>query len=238
MPRKKILVVEDDAEVGAFINKGLTEAGYDITLAFDGISGLKLATSATYDLIILDLMLPGMNGLEVCRAVRRENRTVPVLLLTALGASENIVMGFESEADDYIVKPFKFLELLARIRSLIRRADISGPLPSPEPGGLYRIADLVVNDVSKTVKRSENAILLTSTEYRLLLMFIRNQRRVLSRTEILDAVWGVNFDMGTNVVDVYVNYLRKKIDKNWPVKLIHTVIGMGYVMKDGDEDAH
>jgi DNA-binding response OmpR family regulator len=163
---------------------------------------------------------------------------VPVLLLTALGASENIVMGFESEADDYIVKPFKFLELLARIKSLIRRADISAPYVPPETGGVYKIADLVVNDVSKAVKRGDNAILLTSTEYRLLLMFIRNQRRVLSRTEILDAVWGVNFDMGTNVVDVYVNYLRKKIDKNWPVKLIHTVIGMGYVMKDGDEDAY
>ncbi|MEJ1237052.1 response regulator transcription factor [Chryseolinea sp. T2] len=236
--QKRLLLVEDDAEVGSFINKGLTEAAFDVTLAFDGVSGLKLATSGSYDLIILDVMLPGMNGLDVCKAIRRENRQVPVLLLTALGASENIVMGLEAEADDYIVKPFKFNELLARIRSLLRRADIGAPPAPITPDNTYQIGDLVVNDVAKTVKRGETSLMLTSTEYRLLLMFIRNQRRVLSRTELLDAVWGVNFDMGTNVVDVYVNYLRKKIDKNWPVKLIHTVIGMGYVMKHGDEDTH
>ncbi|MGC3943046.1 MAG: response regulator transcription factor [Chryseolinea sp.] len=235
--QKRLLLVEDDAEVGSFINKGLSEAGFDVTIAFDGVSGLKLATSATYDLIILDVMLPGMNGLDVCKAIRRENRQVPVLLLTALGASENIVMGLDAEADDYIVKPFKFNELLARIRSLLRRAEIGAPQPSP-PDNSYQIGDLIVNDVAKTVKRGDTSLTLTSTEYRLLLMFIRNQRRVLSRTELLDEVWGVNFDMGTNVVDVYVNYLRKKIDKNWPIKLIHTVIGMGYVMKLGDEDTH
>ena len=235
--QRKLLLVEDDAQVVDFIKKGLSESGYDVAVAFDGVSGLKLAMSVTYDLIILDVLLPGMNGLDVCKAIRRENRQVPVLFLTALGASENIVLGFESEADDYIVKPFKFLELLARIKSLIRRSDI-GTSTLPPPDDLYQIGDLVINDVGKTVKRGDTAVTLTSTESRLLLMFIRNQRRVLSRTELLDAVWGVNFDMGTNVVDVYVNYLRKKIDRNWPVKLIHTVIGMGYVMKYGDEDAH
>lgn len=233
--QKKLLLVEDDTEVGAFIRKGLSEAGYDVTVAFDGLSGLKLATTVVYDLIILDLMLPGMNGLDICKAIRRSNSQVPIVLLTALGSSENIVMGLESEADDYIVKPFKFLELQARIKSLLRRTEM-GAAPQVVPDDTYRIADLVLNDVSKTVKRGETTISLTSTEYRLLLTLIRNQRRVLSRIELLDRVWGVNFDMGTNVVDVYVNYLRKKIDRNWPIKLIHTVIGMGYVMKVGDED--
>lgn len=232
--QKKLLLVEDDVEVAAFIKKGLSEADYDVTIAFDGLAGLKLATTVPYDLIILDLMLPGMNGLDVCKAIRRENRQVPVLFLTALGASENIVMGFETEADDYIVKPFKFLELLARIKSLLRRADI-GSSQTALTDQLYKIGDLTVNNMSKAVKRGDTTLSLTSTEYRLLLTFIKNQRRVLSRTELLEAVWGVNFDMGTNVVDVYVNYLRKKIDRNWPVKLIHTVIGMGYVMKHGDE---
>ena len=233
--QKKLLLVEDDAEVGSFIRRGLSEAGYEVTVAFDGLSGLKLATSGTYDLIILDLMLPGMNGLDICKAIRRDNRQVPVLLLTALGTSENIVMGFESEADDYMIKPFKFQELMARIKALLRRADIAVPHVAVAENQ-YQIADLVVNDSTKTVKRGDTVISLTSTEYRLLLMFIQNQRRVLSRGELLDTVWGVNFDLGTNVVDVYVNYLRKKLDRSWPLKLIHTVIGMGYVMKPGNED--
>jgi DNA-binding response OmpR family regulator len=177
-------------------------------------------------------MLPGMNGLDVCKAIRKQNRKVAVLLLTALGTAENIVMGFESEADDYLVKPFKFIELLARMKSLLRRSDVSLQQPQPEVEEIYTIADLEVNDYTKTVTRSGAVITLTSTEYRLLLLLIKNPRRVFSRMEILDQVWDVNFDLGTNVVDVYVNYLRRKIDKNKTIKLIHTVIGMGYVLKD------
>lgn len=233
---KKILLIEDDAEVAAFINKGLTEEGYAVTLAFDGTGGLKTALDGTFDLIILDVMLPGMNGLDVCRQIRKQNKTIAILLLTALGTAENMVMGFESEADDYLVKPFKFIELLARMRSLLRRADLTAPAAAPVDEDVYRVSDLEVNDYTKTVRRAGQTIALTSTEYRLLLLLVKSPRRVFSRGEILDEVWGVNFDMGTNVVDVYVNYLRKKIDKDKASKLIHTVIGMGYVLKKSDED--
>ena len=232
---KKILLIEDDAEVAAFINKGLTEEGYAVTLAFDGTGGLKTALEGAFDLIILDVMLPGMNGLDVCRQIRKQNKTIAILLLTALGTAENVVMGFESEADDYLVKPFKFIELLARMRSLLRRSDLTAPAVPPVEEDVYRVSDLEVNDYTKTVRRGGQLIALTSTEYRLLLLLVRSPRRVFSRGEILDEVWGVNFDMGTNVVDVYVNYLRKKIDKD-KSKLIHTVIGMGYVLKKSDED--
>lgn len=235
---KKILLIEDDAEVAAFINKGLTEEGYAVTLVFEGTGGLKMALEGAYDLIVLDVMLPGMNGLEVCRQVRKQNKTIAILLLTALGTAENVVMGFESEADDYLVKPFKFIELLARVRSLLRRADLAVPAAPPVDEAVLRFGDLEVNDYTKTVRRGDQVITLTSTEYRLLLMFMRSPRRVFSRSEILDQVWGVNFDMSTNVVDVYVNYLRKKIDKDKAGKLIHTVIGMGYVLKKGDEDTN
>jgi two-component system copper resistance phosphate regulon response regulator CusR len=234
---KKILLIEDDAEVAAFINKGLTEEGYAVTLAFEGTGGLKTALEGDFDLIILDVMLPGMNGLDVCRQVRKQDKTIAILLLTALGTAENVVMGFESEADDYLVKPFKFIELLARMRSLLRRADLATPAAPPVDEEVYRFGDLEVNDYTKTVRRADQVITLTSTEYRLLLMFMKSPRRVFSRSEILDQVWGVNFDMSTNVVDVYVNYLRKKIDKDKASKLIHTVIGMGYVLKK-DEDTN
>jgi DNA-binding response OmpR family regulator len=234
---KKVLLIEDDAEVAAFINKGLTEEGYAVTLAFDGTGGLKTAQEGTFDLIILDVMLPGMNGLDVCRQIRKQNKTIAVLLLTALGTAENVVMGFESEADDYLVKPFKFIELLARMRSLLRRSDLTTPAAPPAEEDVYRVGDLEVNDYTKIVRRAGHAIALTATEYRLLLLLVKSPRRVFSRGEILDEVWGVNFDMGTNVVDVYVNYLRKKIEKDKTSKLIHTVIGMGYVLKKIDEDA-
>lgn len=228
---KRILLVEDETSVASFIKKGLAEDGYEVSVALDGNQAVQMALAHEYDLIILDIMLPGKNGLEVCREIREHNRKVAILFLTALGTSENVVLGLETGADDYLVKPFKFIELLARVRSLLRRTE---PVQTgaPPDTNVYRIADLVLNDVSKTVKRGERAINLTSTEYKLLLMFLKNQRRVLSRVEILEQVWDVNFDMGTNVVDVYVNYLRKKIESEKTPKLIHTVIGMGYVLKE------
>lgn len=235
---KKILLVEDEAGVASFIKKGLSEEGYEVSITFDGTSGLQMALANPFDIIILDIMLPGLNGLDVCRAIRKQNRNVPILFLTALGTSENIVLGLETEADDYLIKPFKFIELLARIRSLLRRTDqpIQSPLPTQED--VFQIADLTLNDYTKTVKRGDRLVSLTSTEYRLLLLFLKNPRRVFSRLEILEQVWSVDFDMGTNVVDVYVNYLRKKIDKETNNKLIHTVIGMGYVLKESNEDAN
>lgn len=228
---KKILLVEDDTRVCSFINKGLTENGFEVTVAMDGDMGLQLALKHSYDLLILDIMLPGINGLELCRQVRLENKSIPILFLTAMGSTENVVIGLESGADDYLVKPFKFIELLARIKTLMRRTGKNQENAKVDHE-IYRFADLTLDDTAKTVSRNGNEISLTSTEFRLLLMFMKSPRRVLSRVEMLDQVWGVNFDMGTNVVDVYVNYIRKKLDKYGDQKLIHTVIGMGYVLKE------
>lgn len=229
---KKILLVEDEAHVVSFIKKGLTEEGFEVSVAFDGKTGLQMVKDAGFDLVVLDIMLPQMNGLEVCSEIRKFNTNIPVLFLTALGTSENIVLGLETGADDYLVKPFKFIELLARVKTLLRRTDgnISNTT-DPQEEYIYKIADLELNDYTKKVYRDEKEISLTSTEYKLLLYFMKHPNKVLSRLEILEDVWGVNFDLGTNVVDVYVNYLRKKIDFS-ENKLIHTVIGMGYVLKE------
>lgn len=237
---KKILVVEDETNVASFIRKGLSEEGYEVSLAFDGNTGLQMALSNSFDLIILDIMLPDINGLQVCRDIRKNNKRVAILFLTALGTSENVVIGLETEADDYLVKPFKFIELLARIKTLLRRTDLVSPTPDSlqTEREIYQMADLVLNDYTKTVTRGERKISLTSTEYRLLLLFLKNPKRVLGRMDILEHVWGVDFDLGTNVVDVYVNYLRKKIDQDKKRKLIHTVIGMGYVLKETDENSN
>lgn len=230
---KKILLVEDEAHVVSFITKGLSEDGYEVSVALDGKMGITMFEQNHFDLIILDIMLPEMNGIEVCKAIRQKNAQVPVLFLTALGTSENIVIGLESGADDYLVKPFKFIELVARIKTLLRRTEHNGlDRHAPEEQEqIYRIDDLVLNDYTKVVTRDEREIQLTSTEYRLLLYFLQNKNKVLSRMEILEKVWDVDFNMSTNVVDVYVNYLRKKVEPFNHTKLIHTVIGMGYVLK-------
>ncbi len=231
---KKILLVEDEAHVVSFIKKGLSEEGFEVSVAFDGRTGLQLFHEGTYALIILDIMLPEMNGLDVCKEIRKTDKLVPVLFLTALGTSENVVLGLETGADDYLVKPFKFIELIARIKTLLRRSEntFTATEPDPQEEFIYKISDLELNDYTKTVKRDDRTISLTTTEYRLLLYFLKNKNKVLSRLDILEEVWGVNFDLGTNVVDVYVNYLRKKIDNHFDDKLIHTVIGMGYVLKE------
>ncbi|MDN5627506.1 DNA-binding response regulator, OmpR family, contains REC and winged-helix (wHTH) domain [Epilithonimonas bovis DSM 19482] len=230
---KKIILIEDESSVVSFIKKGLQELDYNISVAFDGKTGIKMAEDNDFDLIILDIMLPDINGLEVCKEIRKNNKTVPILFLTALDSSENIVLGLESGGDDYLVKPFKFIELVARIKSLLRRSSHSNGSDTVEINdeNIYQFSDLKVNDYTKKVSRSGNDISLTSTEYKLLLYFLNNPEKVISRAEILEAVWGVNYELGTNVVDVYVNYLRKKLDSQDDDKLIHTVIGMGYVLK-------
>ncbi|HBR12459.1 MAG TPA: DNA-binding response regulator [Chryseobacterium sp.] len=230
---KKIILIEDESSVVSFIKKGLQELDYNISVAFDGSTGIKMAEDNDFDLIILDIMLPDINGLEVCKEIRKNNKTVPILFLTALDSSENIVLGLESGGDDYLVKPFKFIELVARIKSLLRRSSHSNGSDTVEINdeNIYQFSDLKVNDYTKKVSRSGNDISLTSTEYKLLLYFLNNPEKVISRAEILEAVWGVNYELGTNVVDVYVNYLRKKLDSQDDDKLIHTVIGMGYVLK-------
>ena len=230
---KKIILIEDESSVVSFIKKGLQDLDYNISVAFDGKTGIKMAEDNDFDLIILDIMLPDINGLEVCKEIRKNNKTVPILFLTALDSSENIVLGLESGGDDYLVKPFKFIELVARIKSLLRRSSHSNGSDTVEINdeNIYQFSDLKVNDYTKKVSRSGNDISLTSTEYKLLLYFLNNPEKVISRAEILEAVWGVNYELGTNVVDVYVNYLRKKLDSQDDDKLIHTVIGMGYVLK-------
>jgi len=232
---RKVLLVEDEAHVVSFIKKGLLEEGFEITVGLDGNMGWQLYNSGKYDIIILDIMMPGLNGIELCKEIRKIDDKVPILFLTALGTSENIVVGLEAGGDDYLVKPFKFIELTARIKTLLRRTENSGNSEETLAEEIYQFADLELNDKTKTVKRDGRELSLTSTEYRLLLFFIKNRNRVLSRGDILEEVWGVNFDMGTNVVDVYVNYLRKKIDRETDSKLIHTVIGMGYVLKQSTD---
>lgn len=225
----KILLIEDDASVCSLVNKGLIENNFEVTVAMNGQQGIDLNRQAEFDLILLDIMLPDINGLEVCKEIRKTRERIPILFLTALGSVENVVLGLETGADDYLSKPFKFIELLARIRSLLRRTETHESQPSGSHQ--YVFDDLILNDHTKIVERSGITVSLTSTEYRLLLMFLKNPHKVLSRTDILDQVWGITFDLGTNVVDVYVNYLRKKLERNHPQRLIHTVIGMGYVLR-------
>jgi DNA-binding response OmpR family regulator len=229
---KKILLVEDEAHVVSFIKKGLSEEGFEVSVAFDGKMGWQLFKTNTFDLIILDIMLPELNGLDLCKEIRKENTFVPILFLTALGTSENIVMGLEHGADDYMIKPFKFIEFVARIKTLFRRADQTQISDlEVQKDYVFSLDNLKLNDYTKEVYRGNEKLSLTTTEYKLLFYFLKNINRVLNRMDILEAVWGVNYDLGTNVVDVYVNYLRKKVDRNSELKLIHTVIGMGYVMK-------
>ena len=227
---KKILLAEDETTVADVIKKGLTEENFEVSMAFDGEMALQMALNFQFDLILLDIMLPGKNGIEVCKALRERGFAKPILFLTALGTSENIALGLNTGADDYLVKPFKFIELYARINALLRRS--GGDNKPAEPRNLFTAGDLVVDDDAKTVFRKGTEILLTATEYRLLMVLLRNKGKVLSRIDLLEGAWDINFNMGTNVVDVYINYLRKKIDADAEQKLLHTVVGMGYVLKE------
>jgi DNA-binding response OmpR family regulator len=230
----KLLLVEDDASVASFVMRSLAEEGYEISLAPDGILALQMALANNFDLIILDVMLPGMNGYEVCKQIRATGRVTPILMLTALGTTENIVAGLDSGADDYLSKPFKLVELLARIRSLTRRTSSKANTQESVASthNSLSIADLHLNVDEKIAVRDNTTIALTATEYRLLEYLLLNKRRVVSRMDLLENIWGVDFDMNTKVVDVYINYLRKKIDKDFEPKLIHTVVGMGYIIKE------
>ncbi|GGX22220.1 response regulator transcription factor [Aquimarina muelleri] len=225
---KNILVIEDEQNVASFIKQGLLEAGYEVFLAYDGLTGIELLMQKNIDLVLLDIILPKMDGIAVSLKIRELGyKNLPIIMLTALGTTENVVKGLDSGANDYLVKPFKFKELLARIRVLTRRTSSSRPINQ-----ILKIQDLELDSDAKMVKRANKEIKLTSTEYRLLEFLLKNKNRVLSRIDILENVWDINFNMGTNVVDVYVNYLRNKIDKDFDPKLIQTVIGMGYTIKD------
>ena len=220
----RILIVEDEKKVAAFIKKGLEEETYAVDIAADGEEGLYMGGQNQYDLIILDLMLPKINGLDILSNLRAKKNSIPILLLTAKDSVEDKVKGLNLGADDYLTKPFAFSELLARIRVLLRRGKV-------ESKTTLEIADLTLNLVSHKVRRGDEEIELTGKEYSLLEYFMRNQEKVLTRTMIAEHVWDYNFDTFTNVIDVYVNHLRKKIDKNFSAKLLHTLRGVGYVMK-------
>jgi len=222
-----LLLVEDEPKVVSIISRGLTDEGFNVSVAPDGLIGEKMATTNHFDLIILDIMLPGINGLELCKIIKKNKATVPIIMLTALGTTENVVNGLDNGADDYLTKPFNFAELSARIRMLLRR--YSGVAVNDN---IITVADLQINLSAKRVKRANNEITLTATEYRLLEFMAKNKSKILSRIDILENVWDIDFNLGTNVVDVYVNYLRKKVDKAGFQKLIHTAIGLGYVLKD------
>lgn len=223
-----ILLIEDEVNVSYFIKKGLEENGLYVDCAFDGDIGLKLACSKQFDIIILDIIIPRMNGIEFCKQYRfQKGHAVPIIMLTALGTNEDIVQGLNVGANDYIIKPFKFNELLARITAFLRfkNKDLSH-------SNLLEFVDLKMNLLTKTATRSEEIIQLTSKEFRLLQYFMENPLRVLSKTNIIEHVWDGNIDQNSNVVEVYMNFLRNKVDKNFSVKLIHTMIGMGYVLKE------
>lgn len=227
-----ILVIEDEYNVSAFIKEGLSESGYTAFVAYDGATGIELIKQEAIDLIVLDIILPGMNGFEVAQQLKDLGYDhIPIIFLSALSTTENIVKGLELGADDYLTKPFKFKELLARIRVISRRID-----PNKSKSNQLKIANLILDHDAKLVSRDDIEISLTSTEFRLLEYLLKNKNKVLSRIDILEHVWDINFNMGTNVVDVYVNYLRNKIDKKYSPKLIHTVIGMGYVLKEGIDE--
>jgi heavy metal response regulator len=220
----RVLVVEDESKVASFIKKGLEGEGYVVDVASDGEEGLSMGLDRVHDLIILDVHLPGLNGFDVLQKLRGKRVTTPVLLLTVRATIEDKVLGLDSGADDYLTKPFAFQELLARVRALLRRrTDALQPV--------LQVADLTLDPVERSVYRGSEKIELTSKEFTLLDYFMRNPGRVLTRTMIAEHVWNYDFDSMTNVIDVYVNYLRKKIDRGKDTKLIHTVRGVGYVLK-------
>ena len=225
-----ILIVEDEPKVASFVQRGLEENGFSCGIALDGLMGKRMFDTGDYDLIILDINLPYKNGFELCQEIRVSNQIIPVIMLTALGTTEDKLSGFDSGADDYLLKPFEFRELLARIRSLLKRISIA------ETGGnILTFLDLKVNLNTYEVFRSGKKIDLTKKEFALLVYLLQNKGRVVSRMDIADKVWDIHFDTGTNIIDVYVNFLRKKIDKDFFPKLIHTQTGIGYILREDSE---
>lgn len=221
------LIIEDDIRIAELTERGLQEHGFVVTLAYDGVSGKKLALQYNFDLIITDIILPNMNGLDLCKEIRQSKPDTPIIMLTALGTTDDKVEGFDAGADDYLVKPFEMRELLARIRALLKRHKKG----AQNTVNLLKYADIEMDLLTKTVKRNGQEINLTPKEFNLLEYMLQNPERVLSRSEIAEKVWDTHFDTGTNFIDVYMNYLRKKIEKQFDKKLIHTKSGMGFILK-------
>lgn len=228
MDERKILLVEDEQKIADALKMGLTEDNYYVETAYDGNIGWKLFQQNNYDLVILDINLPGITGYDLCRKIRGRNVHVPVIMLTALSSLNDKIEGYDAGADDYIIKPFEFKELLMKIRVLLKRtAHQNVPV-----GTVLKAGDLEMNLDSKEVKRHDTMINLTTKEFQLLEYLMRNKNRVVSRSDIAINVWDIDFDTNTNVIDVYINYVRNKVDKKFDRKLIHTQVGMGYILKD------
>lgn len=223
----KILLVEDERKIAETLKKGLTEQMYHVELCYDGNIAKKLFETYPFDIIILDINLPGINGYELCKIIRSRNERIPIIMLTALNSTDDKIEGFDAGADDYVVKPFDFKELLVRIRALLKRIH-----HVPQTGNILKVDDVVMNLDSKEVTRLGKPIALTAKEFQLLEYLVRNKNRVVSRADIALNVWDIDFDTKTNVIDVYVNFLRKKLDREFDQKLIHTQVGMGYILKD------
>lgn len=224
---KKILIVEDEVKIANTLKKGFDENGFEADSAFDGFQGQTLFNSKLYDLVILDLNIPKLNGIDLCKAIRLKNTQVPIIMFTAKNTFENKIEGYEVGADDYIVKPFEFKELLLKVKAILKRSMVN----SEKETSKLVFADVEMNLLTQETKRSGVNIILTAKEFQLLEYFLRNKNRIISRSELAEKVWDITFDTQTNVIDVYINYLRKKIDKTFPTKLIHTQVGAGYILK-------
>lgn len=223
----RILLVEDEKKIADSLKKGLSEHNYKVEVAYDGIEGKRLFETHPFELIILDINLPGISGITLCKKIRNRNPSIPIVMLTALSATNDKIEGFDAGADDYIVKPFDFKELLVRVRALLKRIYNTSPV-----GNILKVGDLVINLDSREVSRGGHGISLTSKEFQLLEYLVRNRNKVVSRADIALNVWDIDFDTKTNVIDVYVNFLRKKLDHDHDKKIIHTQIGVGYILKE------
>ena len=224
----KILIIEDESRVASLLQNGLEENGYQTMVAYDGLMGLRLFQAHSFDLVISDVVLPKMDGFELCKEIRKLNPHIPILMLTALGTTDDKLDGFDAGADDYMVKPFDFRELNARLKVLLKRGN--GNTQDLQKELVY--ADLRIDLQKKNAERNGIPVKLSPKEYNLLLYMVENADRVLSRVEIAEKVWNTHFDTGTNFIDVYINYLRKKIDRDFEPKLIHTKAGMGFILTD------
>lgn len=227
METKRILLVEDEQRIADTLRMGLAENGYQTEVAYDGKLGYKLFQSHPFNLVVLDINLPGIDGYELCKLIRKTNADIPVIMLTALGALDDKIEGYDAGADDYIIKPFEFRELLMKIRVLLRRAGNQQPV-----GNILVAGDLQLNLDTKEISRNGELINLTAKEFQLLEYLLRNKNRVVSRADIAINVWDIDFDTNTNIIDVYINYVRNKVDKPFDKKLIQTQVGMGYILKD------
>jgi two-component system, OmpR family, copper resistance phosphate regulon response regulator CusR len=228
MEERRILIVEDEQKIADTLKMGLSENGYQVEVAYDGKMGLKFFEGYPFSLVVLDINLPGINGYDLCKFIRDKNTHVPVIMLTALNSLNDKIEGYDAGADDYVIKPFEFRELLMKIRVLLKRT-MQQTIPT---GNLLKAGDLEMNLDNKEVKRDNKTISLTAKEFQLLEYLLRNKNRVVSRADLAINVWDIDFDTNTNVIDVYINYVRNKVDKPFDQKLIHTQVGMGYILKE------